>query len=159
MEENTQAAEATISEEVVELEVAHEDDIDTIKAQLESEREAKKQILARAKAAEQKLKSAKASPAQSEEEIETYIDLRTQGYDREDIGFIRKNGGVAALKDENSLVSIALRAKREKQEALRESSKVGGGSPTSEVERRFSPEELAAMPLDELYKVLPKSGN
>ena len=158
MEDKNQVAEATKPEEVIELEVQSEVDVDTLKAQLAAAREAKKQILARAHAAESKLKAAKPTQAAtSEADIEEYVDLRTQGYDRDDIAFIRRNGGPAALKDDTSLVSIALRAKREQSQAEREAAKVGGAAPTSEVERRFTPAELEAMSVDELRKVLPKA--
>lgn len=146
------------AEETVELEIQPEEDIEAIRAELAAEREAKKQILARAHAAEQRLKSQKPAPA-SDEYIKTYVDLRADGYSRADIEFIERNGGLKSLKDENSLVAIALKAKREQRDAIAQAAKVGGDSPASEIERKFSPEELAAMPSSELYKILPKSGN
>jgi len=156
MEDNNQVADTASSEEVIELEVQPDEDVDTLRAQLEAEREKARQILARAHAAESRLKAAKPAAAHTGADDE-YTELRLDGYSKEDAKFIVSNGGRKSLEDANSLVAIAIRAKREQANAEAQAAKVGGSAPTSEVERRFSQAELNAMSVAELQKILPKA--
>lgn len=156
MEDNNQVADTASSEEVIELEVQPDEDVDTLRARLEAEREKSRQILARAHAAESRLKAAKPAAAHQGADDE-YTELRLDGYSKEDAKFIVSNGGRKSLEDANSLVAIAIRAKREQANAEAQAAKVGGSAPTSEVERRFSQAELAAMSVAELQKILPKA--
>lgn len=157
MEDNNQVADTASSEEVIELEVQPDEDVDTLRAQLEAEREKARQILARAHAAESRLKAAKPAAAPHTGADDEYTELRLDGYSKEDAKFIVSNGGRKSLEDANSLVAIAIRAKREQANAEAQAAKVGGSAPTSEVERRFSQAELNAMSVAELQKILPKA--
>jgi hypothetical protein len=147
-----------------EAEVVENNDIDLIKAELailkeerDRERDAKNAILARAKAAEAKLKEGKITQPEKNSNLnEALIDLRIDGYTREDADFILRNGGRKALDDANSYVSIAIKARREQrlsEEAASQTSQ--NSSQLSEVERKYTPEQLKNMSAKELEKILP----
>lgn len=157
MEDNNQVADAGSSEEVIELEIQPDEDVDTLRAQLAAAQEKSRQILARAHAAESRLKSAKPAAAAHQGADDEYTELRLDGYSKEDAKFIVGNGGRKSLEDANSLVAIAIKAKREQANAEAQAAKVGGSAPTSEVERRFTQAELNAMSVAELQKILPKA--
>lgn len=147
-----------------EAEAVENNDIDLIKAELailkeerDRERDAKNAILARAKAAEAKLKEGKITqPEKGSQLNEALIDLRIDGYTREDADFILRNGGRKALEDANSYVSIAIKARRDQrlsEEAASQTSQ--NSSQLSEVERKYTPEQLKNMSSKELEKILP----
>lgn len=147
-----------------EAEAVENNDIDLIKAELailkeerDRERDAKNAILARAKAAEAKLKEGKITqPEKGSQLNEALIDLRIDGYTREDADFILRNGGRKALEDANSYVSIAIKARRDQrlsEEAASQTSQ--NSSQLSEVERKYTPEQLKNMSAKELEKILP----
>lgn len=148
-----------------EAEVVEHNDIDLIKAELailkeerDRERDAKNAILARAKAAEAKLKEGKSitQPEKNSNLNEALIDLRIDGYSREDADFILRNGGRKALEDANSYVSIAIKARREQRLSEEAASQtLQNSSQLSEVERKYTPEQLKNMSAKELEKILP----
>lgn len=82
-----------------------------------------------------------------------YRELRLDGYSKEEAEFILANGGRQALSDAESFAAAAISAKREKQRALEEASKVPdtGGS---DIERKYTKAQLDAMSAEELEKVL-----
>lgn len=82
------------------------------------------------------------------------IDLRLDGYSKEEVEFIIKNGGRKALEDTNSFVSIALNTKREQAKA-ESAAQIPDSSQLSEVERKFTPEQLKNMSAKELETLLP----
>lgn len=81
------------------------------------------------------------------------IELKTDGYSEEEISFIQKNGGRKAL--DNPFVKSAIDAMREKNRA--ESAVVDVNSGGTDLERKYTNEQLSQMPLDELEKLLPKA--
>lgn len=85
------------------------------------------------------------------------VDLRLDGYSKSEVEFIMKNGGRKALEDSASYVSIAVNTRREQDRAEANASKVSSKSGMSEVERKYTPEQLKNMPLAELEKLVPKA--
>lgn len=86
---------------------------------------------------------------------EEYIKLRLDGRSEEEVEFIMANGGRKAL--ENPWVSAAINARREQAEAEAEASKLPDTSGMTDVERKFTPEQLNEMSVEELKKILPKA--
>jgi hypothetical protein len=85
------------------------------------------------------------------------VDLRLDGYSKSEVEFIMKNGGRKSLDDQNSITAVALRALRDQKKAEMEASKTADTSQMTEVERKYSPEQLRNMPLAELEKLVPKA--
>ena len=81
------------------------------------------------------------------------LELKTDGYNDEAINFIQSNGGKKAL--ENEYVVAAVKAIQEQKKA--EAAIVGNESAKSDFERKHTPEEIANMSPEELYKLLPKA--
>jgi hypothetical protein len=143
-----------------------EESIDVLKEQLAKEREAKRQILARAKAAEETAKKLKETstppPAPTPKndskgyDLDEVTDLRLDGYSKDEVKFIMQNGGRKALED-NSFVKVAIEKIREQKKAEQAIPEMESGK--SEVERKYTQEQLSKMSAEELYKILPKSSN
>lgn len=122
--------------------------------------EANKKLYARTKAAEEaKKQSATITNPQDTPKIDDeMLELRLQGYTREDAEFVIKNGGIKSLEDKNSLVSLAINQKREQARAENAANAVGQDtSSLSEVERKYTPEQLKNMSAKELENILPKN--
>lgn len=85
------------------------------------------------------------------------VDLRLDGYSKSEVEFIMKNGGRKALEDSSSYVSIAVNTRREQERAEANASKVSSKSGMTDVERKYTPEQLKNMPLAELEKLVPKA--
>lgn len=83
------------------------------------------------------------------------VDLRLDGYSKQEVDFIMKNGGRKVLEDKNSYVSIAINARKEQAKAEAEASKGVDTSGQSEFERKYTPEMLKNMTKEELAKILP----
>lgn len=153
MENENQDTVTTTTDEIVDLEEATED-VDALRQRLADAEEAKRQLTARAHAAEKALKTAK--PITSEYSInDEVVDLRLDGYSKEDVEFIVKNGGRKALEDKSSYVAIAIATKREQARAEAEANKVTDTSGKTEVERKYTTEQLQNMSVAELKKILP----
>ena len=146
---------------VIELEPNIED-VEVLKAEIAKKNEALKQVLARAKGAEAKLKEVKApveAPNAPKETIsnganfDDMLELRLQGHSKEAVDFIMKNGGVKSL--DNPFVKLAVSAIKEQSKA--ESSVKTVDSSKSEIEQKYTQEQLHNMSAEELYKVLPRA--
>jgi len=82
------------------------------------------------------------------------IDLRSRGYNDEEISVLQKYGGVKALEDPIIMAGITeMRAKSAAEKATI-GEDTGGGS---EVEKKFTHDQLRDMPVSELEKILPKA--
>lgn len=164
LDENT-GAEAIISDEEAELDLTPNgtEDYDALTQKLKNAEMAKKQILARAKKAEEKLKglipqvvTKEEKPVQPDDSrIWEIADMITKGYTKADAEFIAKNGGAEALKDSNSYVSVALSAIQEQRRAEQAAAQTSSGTGLSDVERKYTPEQLKNMSAAELAKILP----
>ena len=87
-----------------------------------------------------------------EEKLER-LELKTEGFSDEEIEFIKPYGGKKAL--ENPYIKTALETIREKRKA--ESAVVDVDTNKSDIEKKFTTEQLQNLPLDELEKLLPKA--
>lgn len=83
------------------------------------------------------------------------VDLRLDGYSKQDVDFIMKNGGRKVLEDKTSYVTIAIQARKEQAKAEAAANKVVDTSGMSEVERKYTPEMMKNMSTAELKKLLP----
>ena len=81
------------------------------------------------------------------------LELRTEGFSDEEIDFLRPYGGKKAL--ENPYVKSAIDIMREKAKA--ESAVVDVDSTKSDIEKKYTADQLKNMPLEELEKILPKA--
>lgn len=149
------------------------DDPMVLRSQLDKEANARRALTARAikaeekadelkrKVAEYEAKSDPITHTQSSPEQQTVtlndevVDLRLDGYSKQEVEWIMKNGGRKVLDDPNSLVSIAIKAQREQLKAEQAASAVGDTSALSEIERKYTPEQLRNMSVTELEKILP----
>lgn len=163
--ENEQVADTIMTDEELELELELDgnEDTEALKAELEKKNKIIKQVLARAKKAEAKAKGESPKINNQQEQRPSLsiddetLDLRLDGYTRDEVEFIARNGGRKALEDKNSYVAIALNTKREQERAERAASQTADTSGMSEFERKYTPEMLANMSVAELEKIVPKA--
>jgi len=88
-------------------------------------------------------------------DLDEVTDLRLDGYTKEEVKFIMNNGGRKSLED--PFVKVAIEKNREQRKAEQAIPEMESGK--SEVERKYTQEQLSKMSADELYKILPKSAN
>lgn len=79
-------------------------------------------------------------------------DLRLDGYSRDEADFIMKNGGRKALET-NTFVKVAIEKIREQKKA--EQAIPDDTSEKSDIERKYTPEQLRNMSSADLAKILP----
>ena len=92
------------------------------------------------------------SPSGVEEKLER-LELRTKGYSDSEIDFLKPYGGEKAL--ENPYVKQALEIMRDKAKAENAVVDTDGGK--SDIEKKYTDEQLRNLPTDELEKLLPKA--
>lgn len=85
------------------------------------------------------------------------VDLRLEGYSKDDVNFIMANGGRKVLEDKNSYVTIALKARKEQAQAEAAANKVVDTTGMTDIERKYTPEQLQNMSLEELKKIVPRA--
>lgn len=150
------------------------DDIEDVSVQAQDtvSKEQFRQVLARAKKAEEALKKQKTveKPQNINNNVEEKkvdplaiirdesFKLFREGYDEDDIELILKNGGRKILSDEKNPITLGLRAKREQLKAEEAASMTNNSSSLSEVERKHTQEQLEKMPLDKLEETLRNAG-
>jgi len=142
---------------------ALENNVDVLKEQLSKTEAFAKQAIARAKKAEAEAKALKVSaapkehvedkPAPSGDSLETRVELRLQGFDKSAVEFIMNNGGLKAL--ENPFIKKTVELMSEQSRA--EKAQPDADSGKSEIEKKYTQEQLKNMSAEELYKILPKS--
>ena len=81
------------------------------------------------------------------------MELKTDGYSSEEVAFIQKNGGRAAIDD--PFVKAALESIRNQKKA--EAAQVAGAAPKSDVEKQYTDQQLREMKTEDLEKLLPKA--
>lgn len=179
MEEENEVAEATSSEEEVETLNEGVDDPVVLKQQLEKEAQARRQITARAKKAEEERKKEREARIKLEEQLNSSksmdinkqtttsptederLELRFQGYSKDEVNWIMQNGGSKTLEDPNSFTSLAIKARREQAEA----EKAAAGTQSSGGEDRYKEADFRLSPnasvkdikksIEEMEKTLP----
>lgn len=139
-------------------------DTETLKAELAKKTEAVRQLTARAKAAEEAVKKSRETIKTQEQpqvsndsdrvQLDEITDLRLDGYSRDEVAFIMKNGGRKSL-DENNFVKVAIEHLREQKKAEQAIPETDSGK--SDIERKYTPDQLKKMPLDKLRELLPKA--
>lgn len=124
--------------------------------------EQNKKLYARAKQAEAKLRE-KPTTITNNPSIPNAMDilrddafkLYREGYDEKEIDAIMKNGGRKILEDKDNPVTLGIQARKEQRHAEDQGSRLNSSSQLSEVERKFTPDQLANMSAAELSKILP----
>jgi len=81
------------------------------------------------------------------------LELKIDGYSDDAIDFLMKNGGKQGLS--NEYVKTAVESIQEQNRAER--ALTSNETTKSDIERKFSPEEINAMSVDELEKALPRA--
>lgn len=122
MDENLNAPQEGMNPELEEVEVPSEPSIEELKAELERERQAKSEILARAKKAEAQVKEQKPSTTNtiSDEDVDAKI-LKSQGLSDELIGEMKalaKVRGKPLLEMKNDPIIIAMQEAKEAEERV-----------------------------------------
>lgn len=82
------------------------------------------------------------------------MELRLSGYTEKEAEYLMKNGGKKALEDEYVLAAINVKREQAKAEAA---SVDTASSDKSDIEKKYTPEQLSAMSVEELEKILPKA--
>ena len=164
MSEQDQVVPATNDTQETELEINLDGDdasnVETLRAELAKKDTAMKQILARARAAEELVKKSRETsktveapkPSEDRDYRDEVYDLRLDGYSRDEAQFIMKNGGRKSL-EENTFVKVAIEKIREQKNAEKAIPDVDSGK--SDIERKYTTEQLQKMPLDKLKELLP----
>lgn len=80
--------------------------------------------------------------------------LYRQGYNESEIDLIMHNGGLKALADEKSPLALGLKVAREQRNAEDQAGKASDKSGQSELERKYTPEQMRNMKPDELAKLI-----
>jgi hypothetical protein len=151
--ETLTVGEESLEEPVIQEEQAGETQPDS------SELERKnRELYARAKKAEEELKKFKAQPKAEEtptnsspgieERLERH-ELMLKGYSADEVDEIMSLGGQKALG--NEIIKAGIEAKRKARKSLEATPSESGKSP---IFRKFTEDELRAMPTEELEKLL-----
>lgn len=80
--------------------------------------------------------------------------LYRQGYTESEIDLIMHNGGMKALADEKSPLTLGLKAAREQRLAEEASGKISDKSGLSEVERKYTVEQMRNMKPEDLANLI-----
>ncbi len=118
---------------------------------------------AEAEAKELKAKVSEAKPAISEQQNYKPSDilkadefkLYRQGYNESEIDIIMHNGGAKILEDKKNPLVLGLEASRQQRSAEDAASKVNDSTGASDIERKFTKQQMRAMSKEDLAKLLP----
>lgn len=144
-------AEVNDNDEVVDADTPTLEDYQRIKEEKEKLEATNKKLYARIKQSDTNKPLGQAvSP--SDDRLDR-LELKTEGFSDEEIDFIKPYGGKKAL--DNPYIKTALETIREKRKA--ESAVVDVDTNKSDIEKKFTTEQLQNLPLDELEKLLPKA--
>ena len=127
------------------------EDFMSLKEEAEKLKETNKKLYARLKTSPTN-KPLGQAVAPSDERFER-LELKTEGFTDEEIEFIKPYGSKKAL--ENPYIKTALETMREKRKA--ESAVVDVDTNKSDIEKKFTEDQLKNLPLDESEKLLPKA--
>ena len=81
--------------------------------------------------------------------------LYRMGYDEKEIDIIVNNGGIKILDDKDNPITLGIEARKQQRGAEDAVSRTNSSSQLSEVERKYTPEQLKNMSTAELEKILP----
>ena len=111
-----------------------------------AERNAKKKIITPAKT-----EVPKPSDILKADEFKLY----RQGYSESEIDLIMHNGGAKILEDKANPLVLGLQASKEQRTAEDASAKANSGSGISEIERKYTEQDMRNMSKEDLAKLLP----
>lgn len=80
--------------------------------------------------------------------------LYRQGYSESEIDLIMHNGGMKALADEKSPLTLGLKVAREQRIAEEAAGQVSDKSGQSEIERKYTPEQMRNMKKEDLANLI-----
>jgi len=80
--------------------------------------------------------------------------LYRQGYTEIEIDLIMHNGGIKAIEDEKSVLAQGLKIAREQRSAEEAADKTSNASGLSEIERKYTPEQMKNMTTKELEDII-----
>lgn len=139
----------------LDLELDGTENVENLKQQLEEKDKIIRQQNARLKQAKEKPQQSQIITKPSDILEDERLELRLQGYSKDDVNFIMNNGGPKVLEDATSLVAIALNTKKEQKRAEEMASQTEQSSTLSEIERKYTVEQMQNMSVEELGKLLP----
>lgn len=160
MDENETVIDDTSSVEVPATETAEQKTI-----RLE---ELNKKLFERAKKAEADAKALKEKTnIIKEQEIPKPSDilrspefrLHREGYNEDEIEIIMNNGGPSILENKTSPITLGIQASREQRKAEDAAALALGASGLSEIERKYTEQDLRNMKKEDLEKLLPHTDN
>lgn len=177
MSDKDQEIESTISIEN-ELDQLREgvDDPMVLKEQLRKEAEARRQLTARAKKGEADAKAEREARIKLEEALsekekitnnnspvteDERLELRLDGYSKDEVNYIMQNGGKKVLEDPNSYTAIAIKTRREQLKAELAASQTEGGKgedqfkPTNFTLPKNPSRKDLNKSIEEMEKILP----
>ncbi len=121
---------------------------------------------AEAEAKELKAKVAEVKPAISEQQTKPSDILKAdefklyrQGYTEKEIDIIMQNGGVKILEDKNHPLVLGLQASKQQRTAEEAASLVTDSTGLSDIERKYTEQDLRKMSTEDLAKMLPHTDN
>lgn len=126
-------------------------------------KETNKKLFERAKKAEAEAKALREKGITSTQESTKPSDilkapefrLSRQGYDEEEIDLIMSNGGPDVLKNESHPITLGIKAARQQKGAEEAASKVSDSSGLSDIERKYTEQDMRNMSKEDLEKLLP----
>lgn len=80
--------------------------------------------------------------------------LYRQGYSESEIDLIMHNGGIKAIADEKSPLALGLKVAREQRKAEEASGQTSDKTGLSEIERKYTTEDMRNMKADDLAKII-----
>jgi copper chaperone CopZ len=81
--------------------------------------------------------------------------LYRQGYTESEIDYIMHNGGAKSLEDKKSPLYLGLQAAKEQRSAEDAASRVSDSSGLSDIERKYTEQDLRGMKKEDLEKLIP----
>ena len=164
MADENENANSQNGEEVADVTLEDTDDVEVLKEKFAKVSETNKKLYARTKEAEAKLKEVKPpKPIIQQQEQPKPSDilkadefkLYRAGYTESEIDLIMHNGGAKILEDKTNPLVLGLQAAKEQRGAEDAASKVSEASGLSEIERKYTEQDLRNMKKEDLEKLLP----
>lgn len=87
------------------------------------------------------------------------FSLYREGYTNDDIKLIMRNGGRKIFEDKKNPLVLGLQAAKEQRNAEDAASKVSDSTGLSDIERKYTEQDMRNMTKEELAKLLPHTNN
>lgn len=136
---------------------------ETAEERLSRLEETNKKLYERTKKAEAEAKALKEKSAISEQPVTKPSDilkadefkLYRLGYSEAEIDLIMHNGGAKILEDKNNPLVLGLQAAKEQRSAEDAASRVSDSSGLSDIERKYTEQDMRNMKKEDLEKLIP----